>query len=82
MTFSDSADRFNCYVDTFRSANGSLVDAMQCKLDHTWDVVRFAGRIAEGHALNRSGSTAHSTMRSRISTTVTRACGSSMRRIF
>ncbi len=48
MTFSDSADRFNCYVDTFRSANGSLVDGMQCKLDHTWDVVRFAGRIAEG----------------------------------
>lgn len=48
MTFSDYADRFSRYVDTYRAADGSLIDAMQCKLDHTFDVVRFAGLIADG----------------------------------
>lgn len=48
MTFSDYADRFSRYVDTYRTADGSLIDAMQCKLDHTFDVVRFAGLIADG----------------------------------
>lgn len=47
MTFSDYVNRFNAYVDTFRAADGSLVDAMQCKLDHTFDVVRFAELIEE-----------------------------------
>ena len=47
MTFSDYVNRFNAYVDTFRAADGSLVDAMQCKLDHTFEVVRFAELIEE-----------------------------------
>lgn len=48
MTVSDYADRFSRYVDSFRAADGSLIDAMQCKLDHTFDVVRFAELIADG----------------------------------
>ncbi len=52
MTFDDYADRFSRYADSFRSADGSLVDAMQCKLDHTMDVVRYAGLIAEGESFS------------------------------
>jgi len=48
MTFQESAARFDSYVDAFRRADGSLSDAMQCKYDHTFDVVRYAHIIAEG----------------------------------
>ena len=46
MNFPDFESRFAEYVDTYRSANGSLSDAIQCKYEHTFDVVRFARDIA------------------------------------
>ena len=46
MNFPDFESRFAAYADSYRSADGSLSDAMQCKYDHTFAVVRFARDIA------------------------------------
>lgn len=46
MMFPEFVSRFNAYADTYRSASGSLPDAMRCKHQHTFDVVRYAHSIA------------------------------------
>ena len=42
--------RYHAYVDTFRSADGSLSQMLQLKLDHTLQVVENAKRIMAGEA--------------------------------
>jgi hypothetical protein len=46
--------RYHAYVDTFRSADGTLLPMLQLKLDHTLQVVECAKRIMAGEAWQES----------------------------
>ena len=46
MNFPEFVSRFAAYADAYRAADGSMPDAIQCKYEHTFDVVRFARDIA------------------------------------
>ncbi len=57
MTFAELRERFDRYADAFRTPEGVLPDAMQCKYDHTFDVVRYADAIASGEAFSAADRT-------------------------
>lgn len=50
MSFEESRAAFDSYVDSFRAEDGSLPEAMQCKYDHTADVIRYAALISGNEA--------------------------------
>ena len=52
MSFEESRAAFDSYADSFRSEDGSLPEAMQCKYDHTADVIRYAAMIAESSSFS------------------------------